>query len=138
MKKQYSFVLLALIAVLGFSAGAQAQQEGGVVANIPYEFVAGGKTLPAGTYTITRVSPDTTSALEIRNEQTLRHCVMLLPVSTAVAADHANVSFQRVGDTYYLRQVATSAGVYTLPVPQAATAVAKVKRHDGVSSAGTN
>jgi hypothetical protein len=138
MKKQYSTVLLALIGFCGLSAGAQAQEEGRVVANIPYEFVAGGKAFPAGTYTIIRVNPVTQRTLEIYNNETLRDSALLHPISSDAAVDHAALSLERVGDTYYLSRVATPAGVYTLPTPKAATTVAKVKQHDGMSSAGTN
>jgi hypothetical protein len=57
--KTCSMVLLTLIGSLGVSVGARAQ-EGTVIAKIPYEFVAGRKTFPPGTYTITRISPDKT------------------------------------------------------------------------------
>ena len=33
---------------------------------VPFEFVAGGATLPAGTYTVSRVSSEATQALVIR------------------------------------------------------------------------
>jgi hypothetical protein len=138
MKKHYSTVLLALIGLFGLSAGAHAQEEGKVVAKIAYEFVAGGKTLPAGTYTITRVSPETQPTLQIRNQETLQDSAFLLPISSDAAVDHAGLSLERVGDTYYLSRVATTAGVYTLPMPKAATTAAKVKQHDAMPSAGTN
>jgi hypothetical protein len=129
--------LLALVGLFGLSAGARAQ-EGAVVTNIPYEFVAGGKTLPAGTYTITRVSPEREHTLEIRNNQSSRESAFLLPISSDAPVDHAKVVFRRVGDTYYLSRVATLDGVYTLPTPIAATTAAKVKQHDAMFSAGTD
>jgi hypothetical protein len=137
MKKQYSTVLLALIGLFALNAGARAQEEGKVVAKVPYEFVAGGKTLPAGTYTITRVSPET-RILEIRSNETFQDSAFLLPISSDAAVDHAELTLESVGDTYYLSRVATSAGVYTLPTPKAATTAAKVKHRDAMSSAGTN
>jgi hypothetical protein len=137
MKKQYSTVLLVLIGLFALSAGARAQEEGKVVAKVPYEFVAGGKTLPAGTYRITRVSPET-RILEIRSNETFQDSAFLLPISSDWAVDHAELTLESVGDTYYLSRVATSAGVYTLPTPKAATTAAKVKHRDAMSSAGTN
>jgi hypothetical protein len=56
MKKQYLTVLLAVIGLFVLGAVGHAQEEGKVVAKIPCEFVAGGKTLPAATYSITRIS----------------------------------------------------------------------------------
>ena len=135
MKKQYSIVLLALINLLGLSAGAQ---ENKVVAKVPYEFVAAGKTLPAGTYTISQVSAETQRVLEIRNNETPQDSAFLLPISSDAAVDHAELNLQHVGDAYYLSRIATLGGVYNLAIPKAATGVAQVKQHDGVSSAGTN
>ena len=138
MKKQYLTVLLALICLFGLGAGAQAQEEGRVVAKIPYEFVAGGKTLPAGTYAITRISSDRERPWEIRNTVTLRDGVLLQPIFFDGAVDHAGVRLERVSDTYYLSRVATAAGAFTLPIPKAANTVARVKQRDAMSVAGAN
>src|SRR6266404_7133642 len=55
MKKQYLTVLSTLICVLGLGLGARAQEEGTVVAKVPYDFVVGGRVLPAGSYRVSRV-----------------------------------------------------------------------------------
>ncbi len=47
MKKQYLTVLFTLICVLGLGLGAQAQEEDTVVAKVSFDFVIGGKVLPA-------------------------------------------------------------------------------------------
>ena len=137
MKKQYSTVLLALIGIFALNTGARAQNESKVVAKVPYEFVAGGKTFSAGTYTVSRVSTGTQRVLQIRNNETLQNSALLLPISSADAVDRVELRFQRVADTYYLSQVSTPAGVYTLSTRKAMTNVAKMKRHDTMSSAGT-
>jgi hypothetical protein len=133
MKKQYSIVLLALIGLFGLSAGAQAQ-EGNVVTKIPYEFVAGGKTWPAGTYVITRIFPESQSTLEIYNHEIPHASALLQPISSDGGVDHARLSFKFVGGTYYLIRVATSAGVYSLRMPKAAKTVSKEKQHDAMPS----
>ena len=61
MKKQYLTVLFALICVLELGLGARAQEEDTVVAKVPYDFVVGGKVLPAGAYRVSRVEPTTGS-----------------------------------------------------------------------------
>jgi hypothetical protein len=138
MKKQCLTILLALIGLFGLGASAQAQEEGKVLAKIPYQFVAGGETLPAGTYTITRVSSERLRTLEIRNNETPKDNAFLQPIYSDDAVNHAELSLERVGDTYYLSRVATLAGAYTLPIPKAANTVAKVKQHDVVSAAGAH
>src|SRR5437660_12355661 len=54
MKKQQLFPLLAVLVLL--AAGSVQAQNGGVKANIPFDFTAGSKTLPAGEYRITAMS----------------------------------------------------------------------------------
>jgi hypothetical protein len=57
MKKSYLTAVLTLTCLLGLGISARAQDTEEVRVNVPFEFVAGGATLPAGTYTAGRVSP---------------------------------------------------------------------------------
>lgn len=135
--KKVSMVLLALIGFFGVSAGARAQ-EGTVIAKIPYEFVAGRKTFPAGTYTVTRVSSDGLSVFQIRNHETSENTEFLLPVTSDVAVDQPRLTFKRIGDTYYLGRIATLAGVYILATPKEEASLGAAKRPETASFAGAN
>ena len=57
MKKSFFTVVLTMTCLLGLGISAHAQDASGVVVKVPFEFVAGAKTLPAGTYSVGRVSP---------------------------------------------------------------------------------
>jgi hypothetical protein len=57
-------ILLTLTSLFGLGASAVALEQREVVVTVPFDFVAGGKTLPAGTYTV-RVSSDRLGALSI-------------------------------------------------------------------------
>jgi hypothetical protein len=46
MKTSYFTAVLTLTCLLGLGISAHAQDARGVVVNIPFEFVAGGATLP--------------------------------------------------------------------------------------------
>jgi len=71
MKRQYLTVLSTLICVLGLGLGARAQEEGTVVARVPYDFVVGGRVLPAGSYRVSRVDfPPGSRELEISSYET--------------------------------------------------------------------
>src|SRR5258708_15989262 len=63
MKKKYASILLTLICLLGLGVTAAAQGRAEIVVTLPFEFVASGKTLPAGRYTPSRVSDDKFHAL---------------------------------------------------------------------------
>lgn len=124
MKK---FLLITLITIAGlFTGAAKARAETGVVTVYIHEdFVAGGKTLPAGTYRVYPGSPETGQMLVLGGE---KGSVFLIPsMRDQAAPGHFKVNLTRAGDVYYLSEVATDLGVYTLPVPRVLTHAAKVK-----------
>jgi hypothetical protein len=136
MNKSYLTVILTLTCLLGMGASACAQDTEGVVAKVPFEFVAGARTLPAGTYTIGRLSQDAHLGLIIRSND---NSEFLLPVVVDEAcAEKGTLSFQHVGDKYFLTQVDTPAGVYAFSIPRAMTILAQVKVQGTLSSAGSN
>jgi hypothetical protein len=98
MKKQYVSILVTLTCFLGLGVGAEGQSQCEVVMTVPYEFVAGGKTLPAGTYTVTRVSEDRFGGLIISNYET-RSSVFVIPNEfESYPADNIKVSFKQIGE----------------------------------------
>jgi len=136
MKNSYSCVVLSLACLLGLGISARAQDVDKVAVKVPFDFVAGGQTLPAGTYNVTRASDQAFPALVIRS---FDNSAFLLPVFfDGVSADHAELSFRHVGDKYFLSEVKTPAGVYAIRTPRAMTQVAQMKDHGAVSSSGAN
>jgi hypothetical protein len=136
MKKSCLTVVLALTCLLGWSATARAQDADKVVTNVPFEFVAGGRTLPAGTYSVSRVHSQANSTLVILGYD---NGAFLLPIAFAGApAEHAKLSFELVGNKYFLSKVETATGVYTIRTPRAMTKLARIKDYGNVSSAGSN
>jgi hypothetical protein len=134
MKKSYLIVLVTLTCVLGLGTGARAQDSNGVVVKVPFEFVAGGETLPAGTYTVSRL----TEALPVLVIRSYKNGAFMLPmVFDGVAAEDAKLIFEHVGDKYFLSKIDTEAGAYTIPIPPAMTKVAQMKDHSTLSSSGT-
>jgi len=57
MKKAYLIAVLSLTALFGLGVSASAQDSDSVVVKVPFEFVAGGATLPAGEYRVSLVNP---------------------------------------------------------------------------------
>jgi hypothetical protein len=135
MKK---FLLTTLIMIAGMftlAAGARAETDT-VVVHINEDFVAGGKTLPAGTYRVYQDSPGTSQTLILHGE---KDSVFLLPSTHSQAiSGQLKVKLTRVADVYYLSEVATDARVYTFPAPRALTRTAKVKGQDLRPASGAN
>ena len=99
------------VAVLG-SASLRAQTK--ATANIPFEFAAQDATLPAGEYTMERLSKTSTSVdlMLIRNVETGKAIAVLAPINVSEykgAADKNVVLFHHIGDRYFLAEVKTEA-----------------------------
>jgi hypothetical protein len=135
MNKSYLSVVLSVICLLGLGEGARAQDAGKVVSNVPFEFVVGGVTLPAGVYTVGKASPDVFSSLVLIRSQSKG--ALLLPIAFDEApAERGAFDFEHVGDRYFLSKIKTPQGVYTFRTPQATTKVAQVKDHGTVTYSG--
>ena len=65
MKKSYLTAVLMFMCLLGVGVSARAQDADAVVVSVPFEFVAGGATLPAGEYRVSRVNPGLNRELAI-------------------------------------------------------------------------
>ena len=134
MKKQYLTVLFTLICVLGLGLSARAQEEDTVVTKVPFDFVAGGKVLPAGTYTVSRVDPARGSReLEIRSYET-RASVFVLPTDfDDVRSDTAQLNFEHLGDTYFLSAIETPIGTYSVEYPLRLSSLHRHNRKAGLT-----
>jgi hypothetical protein len=95
--KRYTFKILALSSLLALLVGGMvyAQAEPRIIANIPFAFIAGNKTLPAGEYTILIRSAD-------------RHVAFFLNANNVEAKQTPNKTelvFNEIGDKYFLSQI---------------------------------
>lgn len=135
MKKYFAIAFLLLsLAGLGNTAHAQ---ESTLVVTVPFEFVAGGTTLPAGRYTIHSGSSQSDFALSISGRG--GSAVML----ATSFDDHSDLNklrlnFQFVDGKHLLSEVTTSAGTYNLVTRREQIRFAQMREHDGMTSSGTN
>jgi hypothetical protein len=138
MKKQYLAVLFTLICVVGFGLGARAQEEDAVVAKVPFDFVASGKVLPAGRYTVNRVAPTSGSReLEMRSYETRASVFVIPTVFDNGRSKNAQFNFEHVGDKYFLSGIETPIGTYAVTVPPSAIKLAQMEQQ-GASPSGSN
>lgn len=97
-------MLLGLMTLAMVSAVASANgQTQNLKADIPFEFVVGDQSLPAGSYTV-RAIADASDALRIRGVEAKASAVRL---TTAVQgkASNAKLVFHRYGQRYFLAEV---------------------------------
>jgi hypothetical protein len=143
VKKSSLAVVLTLTCLLGLGISARAQDLSKIAATVAFDFVARGETLPAGTYSVSRVSSGDPRSLAIRSDD---NTVFLLPMSfdgdpmpvNGAPPDHAEFSFEHVGGKYFLSKVETPGGIYAFRTPRAMTHVAQMKDHGTASSSGAN
>ena len=116
--KQYLFrAALALAGLLAVTPAAVAQD---LVVHIQQEFVAGGKTLPAGDYTITKNIGGGGQVLMLRGTRS-GAVAFLVPVTQESPVEGRNqVTLLRDGDALYLQEIASDRGVFTLAAPASA------------------
>ena len=138
MRKHYLRILLALIGVAGLGMAAKAQEVDHIVVKIPYAFVASGKTLPAGTYTVTRVSDSNTRALVLSNFAERVGVLVIASQLENSFAGKSSVSFEQVGGQVFLSQIQTADHLFTIPVSRAEILEAAAKSHSGTPVTGAS
>jgi len=134
MKKLCLRIAVALVSFAGLGITAKAQAVDQVVVTIPFEFVVTGKTLPAGTYRVNRVSDDRWAGLIFSSFEN-RASAIVHPIEVeSTSDDKAHVSFETAGGEHFLSKIETANNVFTIPVSRAAILLASEKSHTNGSS----
>ncbi|MGA8623104.1 MAG: hypothetical protein WB660_31830 [Candidatus Sulfotelmatobacter sp.] len=136
MRTSFFTAVLTMTCLLGLGINAGAQDADKVTVTVPFAFVAGGTTLPAGEYTANRINPGVNRELAIRSfGQT---GVFVIPmVFDNASAGQPKFTFDHIGGQYFLSTVETLEGVYTFGIPKAMVTLARVKDQGTVSPSGT-
>jgi hypothetical protein len=143
MKTIYVRFLSAFFGLAAFAAAARAQEIDQIIVKVPYEFVASGKTLPAGTYRVHRAYDDRGTKVLVMTSFENREGVLLLSSDVSTTREYKPaVSFEHIGDQYFLSKIETADHIFTYPVStKAATQVVAMKKQTSPaasSSSGSN
>ena len=107
MKKQ-AYTMIALLVLVGSMAvAAQAQTVGRtqLIANIPFQFNVGNKTLPAGEYSVRQVNPDSDCGVLLLSSRDGNASAMIQVDSViGKAQETAKLTFHRYGNKYFFAQ----------------------------------
>jgi hypothetical protein len=109
LRKDHMKYLISLLLILGSWASASADSRHTVVATVPFDFVVGGQTLPAGTYCISQIFSDGTSLLSVQRTDG-RADGYIFRVVTDPGSGHADhveprMLFEHTGSTYFLTTI---------------------------------
>ncbi|MBZ5649349.1 MAG: hypothetical protein LAO18_02560 [Acidobacteriia bacterium] len=137
MKKYLFSALVTFAGLFALAASAQAQT-GDVLVQIKQDFTAGGKAFPAGTYKVLQSFPGTAQTLVLRNQESGGSAFLIPTAHDALSSKQPEVKLTRVGDVYYLTEVATELGVYTLAPARVETRTAKATDRGVMSPSGSN
>lgn len=106
--KNYAYKLVSMIIlVASMAVAAQAQTSGSarLIANIPFDFKVGDKTLPAGEYTVRQVNPASDRVVLQISTSDGRTLAMVQMNSIAGKTDESTrLVFNRYGDQHFLAE----------------------------------
>lgn len=124
--KNARFVLLGL-SVLLMAAAAQAQQTK-VQANVPFDFVVGDRTYPAGEYSLRSVTNDG-AVIQLTNDVDARN-VNSNSCRNATLATQTKLVFRKMGDEYFLYQVWTEGNLSGREFPRSDMEIRLAQQHE--------
>jgi hypothetical protein len=136
--KKCTRILVAITFLFGLGVAANAETRSMINVTLPFEFVVGKTTLPAGKYIVNRISDQPFSTLMITNYDT-GASMFVNPVEMEDASTYKpSMSFRAVGDQYFLSGIQTRDYVYNFRVSSSVTLEAAARPSDIVSVSGSN
>jgi hypothetical protein len=106
--KMRALVMAGMMALTAMACTRVAQAQQMLVINIPFDFVAGNRTLPAGEYSIKVAAPERTLLLIDRKDAAASAFMNTNPVVKTEIQTESKMIFNRYGDRYFLSEVWTA------------------------------
>jgi hypothetical protein len=137
LMKKYTRILIAITFLLGLGVAANAETRAEINVTLPFEFVVGKTTLPAGTYIVERISDQPFDVLMITSHDN-GASVLVTPIAMDNASTYKpTVSFRKAGEQHFLSGIQTADYVYNFRVSRSVTLAAAAKPHDTTSVSGS-
>lgn len=102
-KRALVMIGAAALTFTAFTGVATAQQK--LVVDVPFDFVAGNKTLPAGEYYVRAGSSERTLVLVNQQDPSASTFMFTIDVLTNDAQSQSKIVFNRYGERYFLSQI---------------------------------
>jgi hypothetical protein len=115
MKTQLIAVVFALAIALGMNASQTSAQSQAIRVDVPFDFSANNRTLPAGTYVVYPAT-DNRVMWRIQGADQTHATLVLGRRSQAGEQGNTRISFRRYGDRYFLTGFKTSINQIELPM----------------------
>ncbi|CAN5833565.1 hypothetical protein BH18ACI4_BH18ACI4_07500 [soil metagenome] len=99
-------MLIAVVTLMAALVSAHAQSPSSVIADVPFEFAVGGKTLRAGEYSVRELTNG--NALMVRSRDSKNVAIRLTQsIQARIVPEQAKLVFHRYGQRYFLSEVWT-------------------------------
>ncbi len=125
MKKQITTIVATVSLIVTLTAIGIAGLVSNVTANIPFDFAIGGKTLPAGKYTVMKGTAQ--DMLIIQSADKKASAGVITQSGDAKTKGKASLEFHRYGNQYFLAAVSDGIKVGELPMTNAERKAARGK-----------
>jgi hypothetical protein len=136
MKKHFLRMAIPAVALAAMAMSAQAQVRDQLVVNVPYQFVVGNKTLPAGEYRVSRVSTSNEKELVLSSVENRTGVLLVSDEIENARGDMPKLIFETVSGEHFLSKIQTTDHVFDVPVSQSAVLEASAKAHPGSGNSG--
>jgi len=103
MKKQRNLLGLGLLLMSALAYADTATLK----VNIPFSFVVGKATMPAGEYSVQGLGPEG-NAISIRKSDKGAYITLAIPCQSLKTPEQSKLVFHRYGDRYFLAQIWTA------------------------------
>jgi len=103
-----ALVMSGVMALTAMASTRIAQAQEPIVVSIPFDFVASGKTLPAGEYAVKVSGPERTLLLIDRKDAYASVFIGTNPIIASEPKSESKLVFNRYGDRYFLSLVWTA------------------------------
>ena len=137
MKKQ-AYTMIAMIVLVGSMAVAVRAQTSGrtrLIANIPFQFNVGNKTLPAGEYTVTQVNAASDNAvLQLRSKDGRASAMLQMICVIGKTQEGAKLIFNRYGNQSFFAQAWVDGDNTGLQAPKSGTERAAKRELAGIKA----
>ena len=115
MKSTIIMFLAVLVAVsAGVVGTAHAETDGTEIANVPFDFYAGGQKMPAGKYTI---GMDGEGERILLRDDSGHHQMFLMGTPEKDGNDKSELVFEHTGDVYALKELKSDVIDFDLTFP---------------------
>ena len=134
--KKYARVIATAAFLFGIGLATRAHGQDNIIVTLPFGFVAGERTLPAGTYKVSRFSNDPNGPLLFTNYDK-DISVFVLPIaSDGTSADKPQLTFEQVRGEHFLNTIQTPLETYYIPVSHSGITAAAAKVRNSGSASG--